>query len=624
MAGCGSSRIRCFATDAETTVSTLTPDLLEEIALTINLGERLTLIIVFGPGYLAEEGLAEIHDAVCADRRVVQHRLDRLGPNIAETVDSAGESHVVALVSGLERMSAEQREHVQTSMNLLRDTLGKHPAAVVLWIPIEIADEFRRFCADLFHWRALTIYVDGPERDERRLRHEYLVALATATLSPPMPMGSPPPPDIPVSAVGGLNVRVASEAAPRALDAWLDEVKRGLLRGPGGSGKTTALRRYAARRADELLDDDAEAELPVFVPALWLESRTLDWEMLARAAIPTLDDEARSWLARRLASGPAFLLIDGIDELPVYARRLLFGAGLFALIAQNPRLRIVVTTRGSDAVLGEWEEAEVLPLDHVAVSAWLNRVGYDPVDFLDALTSAGAEELTSTPLLLQIVGRRPHSGHFDLTSLLTDIVDSELGSWDFQRGVVLRTPHPRAKIRAELAQFAAHLSRNQRVSEDSDHLTAEMVDALDFVAERTSIVWREGDKFGFIHKIFQDYFSGLWLAEQEPTPDGLANYAADPAWQLPTLHALGFLSPRDLQPAVECIWEASGREPTPTRWAMRVLVLRATWARRDPDLRKRFIELAKDALRQARRDAEPPELWAPVVDLVERMEANAG
>lgn len=59
-------------------VSTITPDALKEIGLTVDLGERLSLVLVFGPGYLAREGLAEIEAAVGADR-VIRHRLDRLG-----------------------------------------------------------------------------------------------------------------------------------------------------------------------------------------------------------------------------------------------------------------------------------------------------------------------------------------------------------------------------------------------------------------------------------------------------------------------------------------------------------------------------------------------------------------
>jgi hypothetical protein len=263
-------------------------------------------------------------------------------------------------------------------------------------------------------------------------------------------------------------------------------------------------------------------------------------------------------------------------------------------------------------------------LDPAAIAVWLNQVGYDPVAFLDTLTSAGAESLVSTPLLLQIASRRPHSPDLDLTSLMTDIVDSELGSWDFQRGVALRAPQSRGEIRAKLAQFAAHLTHSQRTSAVSDHLSDEMVDVLDFVAERSSIIWREDDKFGFIHQIFQDYFVGLWLTEQEPMLDRLTRGAADPAWQIPVLHALGFMPPRELEAAAERIWQASDREPSPARWAMRMIVLRAILVRQDRNLRSRFIERARDALQRARRNVEAPELWAPVADLVERMEGGSG
>jgi hypothetical protein len=593
-------------------VSTLTPDLLQEIALTVDLGERLTLIIVFGPGYLAEDGLAEIRDITEGGHRVARHRLDRLGPSIAETVESAGASRPVVLVNGLERMPVEQREQVQAGMNLLRDTLNKLSAVVVLWIPVEIADEFRRLCADLFHWRALTVYVDGPEHDERRLRHDYLVSLASATLTSQLP-------SMPVSAVGELPVRIAGEAAPLGLDAWLGTVKRGFLRGRAGSGKTTALRRYAAKRAQELLDDDAEVELPVFVAALRLHNQPIGWESLARAVKPTLDAEARSWLARRLASEPAILLLDGIDELPL-STRLLVQAYSHKLVADNPRLRLVLSGRDLGGPLDGWDEAEILPLDHATIARWSNQMGH-PTSFKDLLTSAGADGLVVTPLLLQLLSRPSQPPDHDLTSLISNAVDAEIDLWDLRRD---RAPWSRRWVRRSLAEFAAGLTKNQCAAAKDSDLSEEMVDVLGFVAERSAIIWREQGKFGFTHRIFHDYFAGIWLAELEPTPDQFANYAADPAWRLPTLHALWFLSGRGREAVIERIWEASDNEPSDTRWAMRTLVLRATLARHNRNLQVRFVQRAKDALEQARRDAEPPELWAPVAGLVEHAASEFG
>lgn len=123
------------------------------------------------------------------------------------------------------------------------------------------------------------------------------------------------------------------------------------------------------------------------------------------------------------------------------------------------------------------------------------------------------------------------------------------------------------------------------------------------------------------------YVGGPQDDERRLRHDYLVSLASEP--QVATIDLRvqvegGLLSHIDLEVAVEQIWEASAHEPPPTCWAMRTLILRAMLARRDSDLRSRLIERAKAALQQARRDAEPPELWAPVADLVERVVTNSG
>lgn len=593
-------------------MSTLTPDLLKDVALTVDLGERLTLIIVFGPGYLADDGLAEIRLAIGAGRRVLQHRLDRLGPNIAETIASAEGARPIVLVSGLERMAGGRREQVQARMNLVRDTLNQHPAVVVMWIPVEIADEFRRLCIDLFQWRTLTVYVEGPEHDEGRIRHEYLVALATAELTS-------------ATASFELRVQVEGEDEPRGVEAWLASVRRGLLLGSAGSGKTTALRRYAARRADASLDG-VSVELPVFVAARLLPQGRIDWATLTRAVVPSLDDETGLWLAQQLASAPAILFIDGLDELP-RAQRGRFDVRFSMLVDGNPRLRVVLAARDASQVVGDWQRAQVLPLEPAEVAAWLRNIGYDPVDSMDAIASVGAEDLTANPLSLEIVAtlasHQNQPWELDSTEWMGHIVDSRLGHWDMGKGVEHRAPGSSAHARTELAHLAAQLVQSQRETEwrpGGDAL-------LDFVAERSGIIRAEdspGTNYGFTDQVFRDYFAGCWLAGGDPSPDQLASAAADPAWRRPTHYALDLLGPRERESATEKIWEASADEPPPTRWAMRTLVLRTTLGARDRSVRSQFIERAKHALQQAQRDAESPAEWAPVAELLERVDEGDG
>ncbi|KIG19580.1 hypothetical protein DB30_00089 [Enhygromyxa salina] len=588
-------------------MATLTPDQHKDIALTVGVGERLTLIFVVGPSYLAAEGLAEVQELIGASASVVQHRLDRLGPDIARTIASVNLPHPVVLVSGLERMAAPRREQLLASMNLLRDTLNQHPAVVVMWVPVELADEFRRLCVDLFQWRALTVYVDGPQHDIRRLRHDYLVSLVTAEASSPPP-GSPESSGHSPANELELWVRVAGEDEPTRVERWLESVRRGLLVGAPGSGKTTALRRHAARQAASLLDDSATIELPVFVAARLLPRFDIDWPTLSRAAAPSLDDEARSWLTQHLSSAPTLLLIDALDE-DLSAER---ATQISALADSNAQMRVVMSGRALSQDIGGWQRAELLPLQPAAIATWLDGMGID----------LGTDVAwASTPHLLQLVasfarerGRRRLLD--DLTELIAEVVGSQLGRRDMDTGVLFRPAWSITSARTVLSLLAAELTDSQAETVSSRS------PVLEYLAQHSTLVHThsigpDARRYGFTHRIFLDYFAGLWLAASEFTAE-LAGYAADPTWQPATRHALAMLAPGALERTADAIWDAAEQEPAPMRWSMRALVLRVTIAHGDRNLRARFMKRATSALDQAQRDAEPEHLWAPIAELLAR------
>ena len=584
-------------------MSTITPDALKEIGLTVDLGERLSLVLVFGPGYLAREGLAEIEAAVGADR-VIRHRLDRLGPSVAESVAAAsGSSRPVVLVSGLERMSAERHEQVLVSMNLLRDTLSNQPAAIVLWIPAELADEFRRLCVDLFQWRTLTAYVNDPGDEEKRVRHDYLVALASIS-----------------SKVDELQVQVESEDAPRGIESWLAKVERGILLGPAGSGKSTALLRHAARRANELLDGCSDAELPVVVLARYLiqhhQGSDMYWVTLANAVHSPVPD-CLVWLMQQLKFVSAIVLIDGLDELAPTARRS-FVDQIPRLVDRNPRLRVVLATRRlPDVSLPPWPKAEVLPLGGAAIEAWLRKLGYDPEVVMERLASEGAKALLASPLFLQMLSKPDEAhGEIDLTRWIGKITDRLLGSWDAHRGIFLRVPGPKSEEREQLVDLATTL-----ISTQSDSASLPRSETLDFIEARSGILRRIGDdpsaRYEFTQPSYRDYFAGVGLAERGP--EALVEHAADPTWRVATFHALNLLGLREFEHAAEAIWTASADQAPSARWMMRMLVLHATSTRKEAIIRTRFVEHAKADLDHARQAGEDPELWSPLAELVERM-----
>lgn len=350
MAACGSRPTRCCETEP---VSTIPPDALQDIRLTAGLGERLTLIFVFGPAHLSREGLAEISAALGRQHDVAEHRLDRDGPDVAETIASVplGDERPLVFVSGLDRVLPSARDELLAALNLLRDTLSAAPAIVVMWIPLELAEAFRRACVDLFQWRALSVLVDPvPQTDEHRLRHAYLRAVAAER------------PQL------GQFERVAAERRVELasgdrelLDEWLGRVQQGLLLGPPGSGKTTALRRHAAMLASTRLDGGS-GPLPVFCVArviAWGVS-SFDWRTVGLGA--AAEPEFLEWLVAQLPTVPALLLVDGLDEVaPVWRGDV--RDRLLALLSAQPNLRVVVSSTEIDlnSAWPNWATARLEP-----------------------------------------------------------------------------------------------------------------------------------------------------------------------------------------------------------------------------------------------------------------------
>ncbi|MFO7565446.1 MAG: hypothetical protein R6X02_22585 [Enhygromyxa sp.] len=595
-----------------------TPEARNDLSLTADLGERLTLVFVFGPGYLTGEGFDEIEATIGRGRRVVRHRLDRLGPNVVESIIDADDPRPVVLVGGLERMTPERQAQGLESMNLLRDTLSRQPAVVVMWIPDELADQFRRLCVDLFQWRTLSLLVDLPPDHLRRARHAYLVDLATAPVSPPW----------------GLSERSVSVegAAPQAIGGWLDCVHRGLLLGAPGAGKSTELRRHAARQASAVLDAEPKAALPVLVAARHVDERAASWRALAQAAEGAHDEQVVAWLEQQLASAGAQLLVDGLDELPE-PKRATFEDRFISLVASEPGLRVVVATRDCAAGprWGAWQRARLEPLDAAAIQSSLRRLGLDP-QRLASLISGPVAELAGNPLSLRVLaeqlirGEQPPS--WRITTLLNTIVEDRVRGWDQRRGYPRAIMEPAEILLRFLARLAAEMTRERREVLDSTIVQelanvsvlgspAPRFDRLQPGLERTGLLSVSETGYAFVHELFREYFAGLWLLENHPEPDQLAEHALDPAWHRPIIHALALLPSRELETAFEQIWGRADTLPAPQRWSVRRVALEGALQTTNSQLRERIVHQGLEALDQARRDAEPPGLWKPLAELFE-------
>ncbi|MCP2359055.1 hypothetical protein HD597_006075 [Nonomuraea thailandensis] len=169
------------------------------------------------------------------------------------------------------------------------------------------------------------------------------------------------------------------EPATMRAESALGRGRRMLLRGEAGGGKSTLLRWLAITAAR----GGFEGELAGWngcVPFLVKLRSYADRELprpeqfldLTAGALAGL--MPAGWVHRRLASGRALLLIDGVDELTGGQRRAI-RPWLRGLLAEFPEIKVLVTSRPS-----------------AASSSWLEEEGFAPA-FLERMTPADTRAL---------------------------------------------------------------------------------------------------------------------------------------------------------------------------------------------------------------------------------------
>jgi len=394
------------------------PDKLGRISRTIELAQDLALVLVVGPDLRAPEGLGLVSEALPADRDVLWHRLHRDGPDLAAAVGAAETERPVLLVHGLERLGGPEREVVLARLNLLRDTLGQRPAAVVLWVPSSGVEDFRRHCPDLFAWRSLWVTFDEHEvpasaRDEAV--RTWLTAAVPRWERVWMPGGEAPLERVYVEPMVRAS---APDWGEVRFDEWVEVTDRGVLTAGPGAGKTVALRWLALDQARRVDEGDEAARIPVLVSAMDLSQGE------PSSALPA---EFERWAA----SGLAWLLVDGLDE-PYASEALQVSAWVERMAEEHPSLKILVAGR-PDAPLPEtWSRAELQAWSRGQIDSYRAKSGGYHVD----PDRWGA--LASTPLFLaMLVERGPVAdGPSEArASLLDRVADLAVEGWDVLRDV---------------------------------------------------------------------------------------------------------------------------------------------------------------------------------------------
>lgn len=541
---------------------------------------RLALILLVGPNDRANEAREQLAGLLPPHLHARSYRIDRQGPDILSFAESLADPFPIVFIHGFERLPPEQREDIEGRLNLLRDAFAHHHLGLIFWLPRDTLESFLQHCPDLFAWRSLLDEVDGSE-----LPVSPIVAARRGYLS--RLLRQIPLPEVLVSIQAAAPDR---SSLPIDFQEWAVKTRRGLVVGPAGSGKTTALRVLAHRLADHAYDD-ATRPAPVLLhggvipPASRFDTDTI-WP---RGVDLELAPDVLSTLAQ---TGQLTILLDGLDEVPSRARVPLLH-WIVRLTNTYPLLRMIIASRILDTALlaglsHDWEVVHMQKLTqeqaHELVRKLLALSGVDPEQRIDV--SSKDPSISRHPLFVRLLvanhlgaGHLPAQGQrglaLDRVRFLSDLVARRLRDFDEatsryrdiapagRADVVGYRDLRRALQRIALAAMEAGTTRISRELLLSSFSAVPRLFSTEAVREnaeyllvsRSGLLQEEAGDFSFVHTSIQEYLAAECLVELrleylmefallDKAPEVFETHVTDPRWSDVVAYTVALLETR--------------------------------------------------------------------------------
>lgn len=514
------------------------------------LAEGLALILVTGPELRARRGLELILSHMDREREALWHRLDRRGPDIAATVAEARTDRPLILVHGLERLVAEARQDIKARLNLLRDTLAHASATVVIWVPRGELLAFQQRCPDLFHWRSLLVELghdDVPIEPELEAAMAYVQDLLSRL------HGMRPSPDLAIEP--WVKDR---DGTQRPFMDWAARVQRGLLVGPGGGGKNSALVMLARRSADEAWDAfeaGAMATVPLFIRSSEIVRRFDGRAHSPTHAVEVLAEVAgfpaghADLIARWADSGRLLVLVDRSNRL--FGNEELNIEWLEQFCRQAPASRIITTsrTRMQPAPDG-FERAEIVLWNQDTFSQYLRRrLPGRAEEVLREVQAQGsppnAENWLASPFIAELIafevertGRVPTRWELLESSLFADEFSRALGLMAYRWLVLLATLALELMAESRTTfwedDVSAALARVSASSKGFNYLEQLIDSELKAGMERLGIIHKDPDgTLRFADPAIQELLAARALASKgsRHAAEWLGARIDDPRWR---------------------------------------------------------------------------------------------
>ncbi|MET8692040.1 alpha/beta fold hydrolase [Streptomyces bauhiniae] len=377
----------------------------------------------------------------------------------------------------------------------------------------------------------------------------------------------------------GQRSGIAVLEAASAVNAF----RRAVLLGPPGSGKSTLAKTLALAhlRPQTRLSQETPDSLglwrsnplaPVFVElrhlAAFHEFPPVDQpasvEHLLRYIQQVVckgDEELYAYLVGELYSGRAYLVLDGLDEVPIphevpdaleFRREQVTGL-IASVTGRFPQLKVLVTSRPagySGWTLPDFDVLYLVPLSTMEtrslIKSWYRGMGH-PEDWcaerttrLESQLPSIPGSLRSQPLFVSLLAQLYESNDAELPrqrgALLAEAIDLLLGAWSLPRTGEASLPDvlgcTTEQLLDRLEVIALKSLQSSRATTRSDEpsiprslILDELYElgshvnpagALDYVSQHAGIMTSPAPRrYRFAHRLFQEYLAASAIAKAQ-------------------------------------------------------------------------------------------------------------
>ncbi|MCI9617839.1 MAG: NACHT domain-containing protein [Eubacterium sp.] len=335
--------------------------------------------------------------------------------------------------------------------------------------------------------------------------------------------------------VGGPKTKLIVSS----IETLSDISKQLIISGIGGIGKSMMMRHLFFDCADTYKDSGM---LPILIPLNnYKETQTDLSEVLYNTICEFSDNVEQEDFDILLESGNFVILLDGLDEVVGNTRKV-FQSALTNLIKKYPDNVIVISSRPNTSFIqmGHFQIVEILPFEKEQALELIDKLDFhDKVakekfrKDLDKKLYQSHKQFASNPLLLTIMlmtyssyGEVPAKRHI----FYAKAYETMARLHDASKGAYVRPMNTNLspKVFAEyFSEFCARTYKSgifeftiETFSKHMDatirrigkHIEATSKNFLSDLTDNLCIMYKEGERYYFIHRSFQEYFCAVFFS----------------------------------------------------------------------------------------------------------------